>query len=82
MFLGCSYSGSSSEEVTVSFNFAIQMNETVTIADGVPPITKEGHTYVWTMSETKNNSGTPGLEVTAVYAAQVAPYADFSSLGL
>jgi hypothetical protein len=85
MFLGCSFSGTSSEEITVTFNFAIQTNETATIADGVPPIRKEGYIYVWTMSETAKStpsSGSPDMKVKAVYAAQVAQYADFASLGL
>lgn len=84
MFLGCSYSGSASEEITVTFNFAIQMNESMVIADGVPKINKTGHEYIWTMSETKYDTvnKAPQLEVTAVYAALVAPYADFSTLGL
>lgn len=85
MFLGCSFSGTSSEEITVTFNFAIQMNETMVIADGVPPIKKEGYIYVWTMPETvkpKSESNSPEMDVRAVYAAQVVQYADFASLGL
>lgn len=82
MFLGCSYSGSTAEEVTVTFNFSIQVSESVVIADGVPKITKEGYGYLWTMTDTIMGSDTPHLEVTAVYGAQVAPYADFSVLGV
>ena len=84
MFLGCSYSGSASEDITVTFNFAIQMNESLVIAEGVPSITKPGHEYVWTMSETKYDAANkaPQIEVTAVYSALLTRYADFSTLGL
>ncbi len=83
MFLGCSYSGTENEKAQVSFNFAIQMNEEgIEIADGVPPIKKEGHVYIWTQQETITKNDAPVADVTAVYAAQVAKYADFSQLGL
>ena len=83
MFLGCSYSGTENEKAQVSFNFAIQMNEEgIEIAEGVPPIKKEGHVYIWTQHETVTQNDAPVADVIAVYAAQVAKYADFSQLGL
>lgn len=83
MFLGCSYSGSTEKEVSVSFNFSIQMNEKgIEIAEGVPPISKEGHVYIWTMQNTQKSQNDLNMDVEAVYAAQVAKYADFAQLGL
>ena len=83
MFLGCSFSGTSGETVDVSFNFAIQMNETLTIASGVPAIKKEGHWYVWTIKDTERaGAGTISTSVKAVFGSQIAKYADFSELGL
>ena len=85
MFMGCSYSGTTSEELTVTFNFAIQPNEKdVPLGPGYPKVSKRGHEYVWSISDTTFNeaSGTPSLVLKAVYAAQIVPYADFSVLGL
>lgn len=82
MFLGCSYSGVERDKAPVTFNFAIQMNETREIAEGVPVIKKEGNIYIWTQQSEAKNNMSPKLKVTAVFAAQVAEYADFSELGL
>ena len=83
MFLGCTYSGMENQKAQVTFNFAIQVNETnMKIDDDVPAIKKEGHVFVWTQQQTVTKNGLPDIEVTAVYAAQVADYADFSELGL
>lgn len=86
MFLGCSFSGStdSSASVQVSFNFAIQPGEANTsIVPGIK-ISKEGHIYLWTMLNAERDSTTnaPKIDVETVWAAQVAPYADFSVFGL
>lgn len=82
MFLGCSYSGVERDKAPVTFNFAIQMNETREIAEGVPAIKKEGNIYIWTQQAEAKDNTSPKLKVTAVFAAQVAEYADFSELGL
>lgn len=83
MFLGCSFSGTSGEDIDVSFNFAIQMNESnKVIAEGVPAISKQGHVYIWTLKETTKTGSIPTVKVKAVYAAQIAPMADFKKLGL
>jgi hypothetical protein len=82
MFLGCSFSGASGENIDVTFNFAIQVNETTKIADGVPEISKKGHVYLWTLKDTKMGAGTVDVDVKAVFAAQVVPFANFSDLGL
>ena len=81
MFLGCSLSGRKSEKVTVNFNFSIAMNETQTLFDTVK-VKKEGHIYVWPMSEIRMVNGEPKVEVTALFAAQITGYADFSVLGV
>ncbi len=83
LFLGMSYStpAKKAKKVTVSFNFAIQPNESgVKIAGR--SVTKKGFEYVWAISKTVASSGTPKLEVEGIYVDQVCEYASFSGLGL
>ena len=83
LFLGMSYStpAKKAKKVTVSFNFAIQPNESgVKIAGRT--VTKKGFEYVWAISKTVASSGTPKLEVEGIYVDQVCEYASFSGLGL
>lgn len=83
MFLGMSYSAPTkkSQKVTVSFNFAIQPNESnVKIAGKT--VSKKGFEYIWAISKTVANNGTPRMEVEGIYADQVCEYASFSGLGL
>ena len=83
MFLGMSYSTPSkkAKKVTVSFNFAIQPNETGVKVAG-KSVSKKGFEYVWAISRTVASSGTPKLEVEGIYVDQVCEYASFSGLGL
>ena len=83
MFLGMSYSTPSkkAKKVTVSFNFAIQPNETGVKVAG-KSVSKKGFEYVWAISKTVASSGTPKLEVEGIYVDQVCEYASFSGLGL
>ena len=83
MFLGMSYSTPSkkAKKVTVSFNFAIQPNETGVKVAG-KSVSKKGFEYVWAISKTVASSGTPRLEVEGIYVDQVCEYASFSGLGL
>jgi len=81
MFLGMSYTGTSGQNVTVAYNFAIQPNESgVKIAGKT--VTKKGFEYVWAISKTTANSGSPKLEVEGIYVDQVCDYASFSGLGI
>ena len=83
MFLGMSYStpAKKAKKVTVTFNFAIQPNESgVKIAGR--SVTKKGFEYVWAISKTVASSGSPKLEVEGIYVDQVCEYASFSGLGL
>lgn len=83
MFLGMSYStpAKKAKKVTVSFNFAIQPNETG-VKIGSRSVSKKGFEYVWAISKTVAGSGTPKLEVEGIYVDQVCEYASFSGLGI
>ena len=83
MFLGMSYStpAKKAKKVTVTFNFAIQPNESGVRIAG-KSVTKKGFEYVWAISKTVASSGTPKLEVEGIYVDQVCEYASFSGLGL
>lgn len=83
LFLGMSYStpAKKAKKVTVSFNFAIQPNESGVKVAG-KSVTKKGFEYVWAISKTVASSGTPKLEVEGIYVDQVCEYASFSGLGL
>ena len=71
--------------VTVTFNFAIQMNESGYSYAG-RTLKKEGWEYIWGITEQvkkeKDGNNVSGVETKHAYRAQVYPYADFSSLGL
>ena len=93
MFLGCSFSGGSADgKITVSFNFSIQPNETVSVKDfdpdasGSATISKEGFEYAWTITRTEKGSGGDKVatkaSVKGAWIAKVADYADFSTLGV
>ena len=83
LFLGMSYStpAKKAKKVTVSFNFAIQPNESGVKVAG-KSVTKKGFEYVWAISKTVASSGSPKLEVEGIYVDQVCEYASFSGLGL
>ena len=83
MFLGMSYStpAKKAKKVTVTFNFAIQPNESGVRIAG-KSVTKKGFEYVWAISKTVASSGSPKLEVEGIYVDQVCEYASFSGLGL
>ena len=83
MFLGMSYitPNKKSKKVTVSFNFAIQPNESK-VKIGGKNISKKGFEYVWAISKTVINNGKPQMQVEGIYVDQVCEYASFKSLGL
>ena len=82
MFLGMSYScpARKSTKVLVSFNFAVQPNESVTIAGH--KVEKKGFEYAWALSKTLDDNGTPKADVEAIYVDQVCRYDSFSVLGI
>lgn len=84
MFLGMSYSAPAkrSTRVTVTFNFAIQPNESGVKIGGKNVGNKKGFEYVWAISKTTASGSTPKVEVEGVYVDQVCEYASFSGLGL
>ena len=83
MFLGMSYStpAKKAKKVTVTFNFAIQPNESK-VKVGGKSVSKKGFEYVWAISKTVANNGTPKMQGEGIYVDQVCEYASFSSLGL
>lgn len=84
MFLGMSYStpAKKAKKVTVTFNFAIQLNETAVKIGGKSIGNKKGFEYVWAISKTTAANGIPKVEVEGIYVDQVCEYASFSALGL
>lgn len=83
MFLGMSYNtpAKRAKTVTVSFNFAIQPNET-NVKVGGHSVSKKGFEYVWAISTTSTAGRKPKLEVEAIYVDQVCENASFAALGL
>jgi len=83
MFLGMSYSSPAkkSKMVTVTFNFAIQPNESGAKIGG-KSVSKKGFEYAWAISKTSAANGSPKVEVEGIYVDQVCEYASFSALGL
>ncbi|MBO5694398.1 MAG: hypothetical protein J6S98_03240 [Lentisphaeria bacterium] len=83
MFLGMSYScpNKKARKATVSFNFAIQPNESK-VKVGGKTVSKKGFEYVWAISKTVANNGAPKMQVEGIYVDQVCEYASFSGLGL
>ena len=85
MFLGMSYScpAKKSTKVTVTFNFAIQPNESG-VKVGDVTISKKGFEYAWATSKSivGASGGIPEMKTTGVFVDQVCEYASFSALGL
>lgn len=84
LFLGCSFSApeKTAERVTVTFNFAIQLDEDNAEIEGIK-FRKDGWTHVWAIASTTVEDGkTPRNKVDALYGSQVYQYADFGALGL
>ena len=90
MFLGCTCSvnfkkkPSGSDPISVTYNFAIQMNEgSFTLNGKTYNKKKEGFRYVWTISETVVKEGKPpALNVKGVYLEKVCKESDLNELGL
>lgn len=86
LFLGASFSGnqSGSDRITVTFNFAIQQNESAVPISPELAINKRGWEYVWTITKTVDDpeTKTTKVELVNAYVEQVYPYADFGKLKL
>lgn len=84
MFMGMSYSAPArgSKKVTVTFNFAIQPNESGVKIGGKSVGNKKGFEYIWAISKTTAADNMPKVEVEGVYVDQVCEYESFSGLGL
>ena len=90
MFLGMSYStpAKKASKVTVTFNFAIQPNESAiqpnesNVKIGGHSVSKKGFEYAWAISKSVAAGGGPKIEVEGIYVDQVCEYASFSALGL
>ena len=84
MFLGMSYSSPAKKasRVTVTFNFAIQPNESGVKVGGQSVGSKKGFEYIWAISKTSADGSTPKIELERIYIDQVCEYASFSALGL
>lgn len=84
MFLGMSYSSpaSGAEKVVVTYNFAVQPNESQ-VKVGNKRVSKKGFEYVWAISKTVvGSNGAPEMQLEGIYVDQVCEYASFSGLGL
>ena len=81
MFLGASCSGSGSKLV-VSFNFAIQENESSVEIAGIQAGKKQGWEYVWAINKSTINDNVPEAGVLGIYVAKVAQSADLNELGI
>ncbi len=85
MFMGWGYTAPTDDDadVTVTFNFSIQMNETKVAFAGQTIDAKKGFEYIWVINKSKTDTtGIPSNEVEAIYVAQVCKTADFGVLGL
>ena len=83
MFLGMSYScpAKKSTKVTVTFNFAVQVNEDATVCGR--KVEKKCFEYAWGLSTAGvGPTGAPTAAVEAIYVDQVCLYDSFSALGL
>ena len=83
MFLGMSYScpAKKSTKVTVTFNFAVQVNEEATVCG--QQVAKQGFEYAWGLSSAAvSSTGAPMASVEAIYVDQVCQYDSFAALGL
>lgn len=86
MFTGCSYSGDDLYDsvVKVSFNFEMAAPEKDAVVDGISCGYKEGHEYIWTMSESVISpmTGLPEVQTKGIWIAQVAKKTNFDIFGL
>lgn len=83
MFLGASFSNvdfkKRSERIPVTFNFAIQLNETmqVVVNGSTQTITKDGFEYVWLIPRTEISNNVPVTVIDDFFVAKVCEGKDF-----
>ena len=82
MFMGCSYASpiKGASKVTVSFNFAIRVNETVDIRG--KKVFVRGWNHLDVITKPKEENGKPDFDLLGIYVAQVSKYKDFGVLEL
>ena len=82
MFMGCSYASpvKGATKVTVSFNFAIRVNEIVDIK-GISVFVR-GWEHLDVITKPKVKDGKPDFALECIYVAQVSKYEDFGALEL
>ena len=83
MFLGMSYSrAKSAKHVTVTFHFAIQLNETSATLCGHNLGAKKGYEYISAIPKTSVEEDVPVIDIEAAHISQVVQYGDFGDLGV
>ena len=84
MFLGCSYSAPSkgSKKVSVSFHFAIRLNENKATVAGQNIGSKKGFEYLWALTDDEVRDGERKRKVRKIYKAVVCETDGFGGLGI
>lgn len=84
MFLGCSYSAPSkgSKKVSVSFHFAIRLNESKATVAGQNIGGKKGFEYLWALTDDEVRDGERKRKVRKIYKAVVCETDGFGGLGI
>lgn len=84
MFLGCSYSAPSkgSKKVSVSFHFAIRLNESKATVAGQNIGSKKGFEYLWALTDDEVRDGERKRKVRKIYKAVVCETDGFGGLGI
>ena len=84
MFLGCSYSAPSkgSKKVSVSFHFAIRLNESKATVAGQNIGSKKGFEYLWALTDDEVRDGERKRKVRKIYKAVVCESDGFGGLGI
>ena len=84
MFLGCSYSAPSkgSKKVSVSFHFAIRLNESKATVAGQNVGSVKGFEYLWALTDDEVKDGERKRRVRKIYKAVVCGTDSFGGLGI
>ena len=84
MFLGCSYSAPSkgSKKVSVSFHFAIRLNESKATVAGQNIGSEKGFEYIWALTDDEVRDGERKRKVRKIYKAVVCETDGFGGLGI
>ena len=84
MFLGCSYSAPTkgSKKVSVSFHFAVRLNESNATVAGEKIGNKKGFEYLWALTDDEVKDGARVRKVRKIYKSEVCESYSFSGLGI